>query len=515
MKVQTLGFAILLSFGLHVDGASVRLDISNGGDIPVGVDTKPETSPPPKRGHPAQPRHSSKTASHNLEEYQVDTSSGPHAGKPSESGKFVSFKNIPYADPPIDEFSRFAAPQFPEYNETVNHGWNGNICPQVQLGWVPKAMEFLEDFKNPPALADWEDPISPADYGPLQYPAENVSEDCLTLDVMVPKAVWEDRDSDRFEKPTVVVWVHGGGLVRSLPQAPREYQLTRFCRFVSGSKNQYGSPEGLFDAAVGKDEDNVVFVAMNYRLGAFGFLGGAKYQVEGGMTNLGLLDQALAMEWVLRNIEQFGGDSFREVVRIHNRTAPVQITMMGQDAGGSSIMHHITSSNRNKPRIRAAIVQSPGYFPKPGHYQNDVRYKRFLELTNAEDLEALAALDSKVLQEANAKLVHESTYGYFNFGPTFDDNYVQDLPSLLLQRSLEVPSLLLGYASMDGLYFTPPWIRTTEALLSHMHELNPDIPQDVMDVITSDYAISTGSNPQDSILAASQLFNVGSHLQHG
>lgn len=52
---------------------------------------------------------------------------------------------------------------------------------------------------------------------------------------------------------------------------------------------------------------------MNYRLGAFGWLGGKKYQEDGGVSNIGLLDQELALKWVQRNIGSFGGSADRKV----------------------------------------------------------------------------------------------------------------------------------------------------------------------------------------------------------
>jgi carboxylesterase type B len=41
-------------------------------------------------------------------------------------------------------------------------------------------------------------------------------------------------------------------------------------------------------------KSNAVFVALNYRLGIFGFLAGGDDRIP---PNLGLLDQRLAMEW--------------------------------------------------------------------------------------------------------------------------------------------------------------------------------------------------------------------------
>ena len=55
-------------------------------------------------------------------------------------------------------------------------------------------------------------------------------------------------------------------------------------------------------------------VAMNYRLGAFGWLGGEQYRFSGGTDNLGLLDQAFAMKWVEEHIHSFGGTDIGEVL---------------------------------------------------------------------------------------------------------------------------------------------------------------------------------------------------------
>ena len=53
---------------------------------------------------------------------------------------------------------------------------------------------------------------------------------------------------------------------------------------------------------------------MNYRLGAFGWLGGDKYLSEYATANIGLLDQAFAAKWVEGYIHLFGGDDKREEI---------------------------------------------------------------------------------------------------------------------------------------------------------------------------------------------------------
>ena len=88
-------------------------------------------------------------------------------------------------------------------------------------------------------------------------------------------------------KMPVMVWIHGGGFTTG-----------------SGNPDMYG-PEYIMDA-------EVVLVTLNYRLGPLGFLGMGDDVFPG---NLGLWDQNLALKWVQKNIEAFGGDANRVTVR--------------------------------------------------------------------------------------------------------------------------------------------------------------------------------------------------------
>lgn len=104
------------------------------------------------------------------------------------------------------------------------------------------------------------------------------NEDCLTLNVQRPGGV---KAGDNLP---VLLWIFGGG-------------------FEIGSSATYdGAHVVETSVALGKP---VVFVAINYRVAGFGFLGGKEVLADGS-ANLGLLDQRLAMQWVSDNIREFG-----------------------------------------------------------------------------------------------------------------------------------------------------------------------------------------------------------------
>ncbi|KAL8851881.1 MAG: hypothetical protein Q9221_003204 [Calogaya cf. arnoldii] len=159
-------------------------------------------------------------------EYTVDLEYEIHCG--IGSWEVFEVQEHSLCTPPVGEY-RFIAPWPTDSNnnKTVNYGWNDNVCPQAQVGWAPKVTEFMMDFNNTSALADWKEPITEADYGPIQVPAQNgllfikhsqayinvaslVSEDYLTLNVVVPKKGW-DHSNDLCIVAAVIVWVYGGG----------------------------------------------------------------------------------------------------------------------------------------------------------------------------------------------------------------------------------------------------------------------------------------------------------------
>ncbi|KIH93242.1 triacylglycerol lipase [Sporothrix brasiliensis 5110] len=98
----------------------------------------------------------------------------------------------------------------------------------------------------------------------------------------------------------------------------------------------------------------MVFVAVNYRVGGFGFLPGAEVLADGA-SNLGLLDQRMGLEWTADNIGYFGGDSGK-------------VTIWGESAGAISVADQMMLYNGNntydgKALFHGAIMDSGSIVP--------------------------------------------------------------------------------------------------------------------------------------------------------
>lgn len=174
------------------------------------------------------------------------------------SGGYYNFSNIPYAEPPIGAL-RFSKPIPPQSinNSTVNNGSVEHICPQGQPFINAINTKFLEyyiaDNTSTFPFAQLSNSLyaeSTAQLVPPQDP--RVNEDCLLLDVMVPRQVFENSTTPSGPRNSsaglpVLVWIHGGG-------------------FGSNSKEAVGNPAGLIKAALEADGEGAIFVAMNYRV---------------------------------------------------------------------------------------------------------------------------------------------------------------------------------------------------------------------------------------------------------
>jgi para-nitrobenzyl esterase len=224
----------------------------------------------------------------------VETSSGKLRG--AHNGAVIAFKGIPYGAPPTGP-SRFCPSRKADaWAGTRDALAFGPICPQDLRALRPDPSTlFGQIFDADPS-------------------ADNVSEDCLVLNVWTPAA-------DSAKRP-VMVWLHGGGFAIGCGSTPA----------IDGTRLAL--------------RGDVVVVTLNHRLNVFGYLdlsgiGGTTFEQSG---NAGMLDILLALEWVRDNVVAFGGD-------------PGNVTIFGESGGGGKVLS-LLSMPPARGLFHRAIVQS-------------------------------------------------------------------------------------------------------------------------------------------------------------
>jgi para-nitrobenzyl esterase len=221
-----------------------------------------------------------------LKQVHARIDSGALVGR--SNGMVEFYKNVPFAAAPVGPL-RWAPPQLPAtWKGRRDAGTAGPACPQPTTDGRPNAGGFMGA----------------------------ISEDCLSLNVFKPA---------HAKKAPVMVWIYGGGNA-----------------FGANSLSTY---DGSAFA-----RDGVILVAVNYRLGAFGFFAHpalTKSAASGEpLANYGLMDQLAALAWVKHNIKAFGGD-------------PGKVTVFGESAGGIDILA-LMSSPAAKDLFQRAIIESGG-----------------------------------------------------------------------------------------------------------------------------------------------------------
>lgn len=229
------------------------------------------------------------------------------------SSNVETFNGIPFAQPPTGQL-RLKPPQpLTSSLGTIDASGTAKACPQFF---------FSVDDSNFPTNV-----LGTILNTPLFQTVTNAGEDCLTINVQRPAGTTKD------SKLPVLFWIFGGG-------------------FELGSTQMYDGTS-LVQESVTQNKP-VIFVAVNYRVGGFGFLPGKEILADGS-ANLGLLDQRLGLKWVADNIAAFGGD-------------PDKVTIWGESAGSISVLDQMAlydgdNTYNGKPLFRAGIMNSGSVIP--------------------------------------------------------------------------------------------------------------------------------------------------------
>ena len=296
-------------------------------------------------------------------------------------GSLAVYKAIPYAAPPVGDL-RWKAPQ-------PAKAWEGvRVC-------------------------DTFGPMPPQPTRPGRS-ADIMNEDCLYLGIATPAKSASD-------KLPVMVWIHGGGF----------------------QTEWYGGD--LWKYLAMRD---VVIVSVEYRTGALGFMAHpelTKENPEGHSGNYGILDQIYALQWVQRNIQNFGGD-------------PSNVTIFGESAGAISCSI-LCASPLAKGLFHRCISQSGGSFApwsdnprslgmdasQKGAEQQGLAFQQHLKKKN---LKQLRQMDAMSLCDGNV--------GFGGFWPCVDGYVICDDQYRLYERGEynDVPVIVMTNSD-EGALFTP------------------------------------------------------------
>jgi para-nitrobenzyl esterase len=167
--------------------------------------------------------------------------------------------------------------------------------------------------------------------------------------------------------------------------------------FFCGGSNDY-DPISLVE------QGQMVFVSLNYRLGLFGFFSHPAINAEDhAVGSYGIMDQQFALAWVQNNIEAFGGD-------------PHNVTLMGESAGGISVMVHLAAP-RSTGLFHRAIVQSGGTPPTVSYPSVHSLEERGVNLASAAGCTDQTPANLRLLSTESIMAANSVPKGSFGVGP--------------------------------------------------------------------------------------------------
>ena len=317
----------------------------------------------------------------------VKTTDGKIHGKLINEGKVRAFQGIPYAAPPVGNL-RWAPPQPAKpWKETLDATKYGHHCAQNHV---------FDDMV-------FQDAASPDDKG---------SEDCLTLNVYTP-------DKAKGKLP-VMFWIHGGG--------------------YSGGGSSEPRHNGDF-----LPTDGVVLVTINYRLGVFGFLALPELAAEqgGASGNYGLMDMVQALQWVKKNISDFGGD-------------PSNVTIFGESAGSFAVSTLMAVPSA-QGLFAKAIGESGGALASGGLAMETLAVRGpkeddWMKSTGATSIAELRAIDTDKILAAASK---GGAGNIVRFSPVIDGKFISEpiVDTYKAGKQAKVP-LLAGFNRDEGSFLS-------------------------------------------------------------
>ena len=336
---------------------------------------------------------------------------GKVQGVQTSTESVIVYKGIPYAAPPVGSL-RWREPRPVQPWEGVKIADSFGPAA-VQNDQVPGSFYHKEFF----AAGDPER-----------------SEDCLYLNI------WTPATGNPNKKLPVAMWIHGGGYSQGF-----------------GHEIEFDGEQWA--------ERGVILVTINYRLGIYGFLAHPLLSAESPhhvSGNYGIFDQLAAIQWIKRNIAQFGGD-------------PDNLMIFGQSAGAGSVQA-LVASPLSAGLIQKAIIQSGGGLrglglvntlenaEESGQTFFDGAGLTTLEQMRAATIEDIRTMQREAMAERRGVRTSPITDGYLSTG-SFSDIVLGDkLPKIpymigytaddmgIMKETVDEFSLKLEELGRDGAY---------------------------------------------------------------
>ena len=242
-------------------------------------------------------------------------------------------------------------------------------------------------------------------------------------------------------------------------------------------------PLDWYDGKYLASQKRVMVISMNYRLGVLGFLSFGKKEIPG---NMGLSDQQMALQWISKNVEKFGGD-------------PGDVTLFSESAGSASVHYHLLAKG-SQGLFQRAIFQSATALGHWAFMEQDRAKSRAHQL--ASHLSCNQARFPEILDCLRGKPAQEVTDAQWGIppllvpmSPVADGTFINDSPrNLLEKKNFPKVDILTGVVRNEGIYFLayllPKYLGTTT---------NGSVPKEQYISTISDIAQSKNPIVVDSV----------------
>ena len=155
------------------------------------------------------------------------------------------------------------------------------------------------------------------------------------------------------------------------------------------------------------------------------------------------------------------------------------MTVIGESAGGGSILHQLTAfGGLNGPvPFQQAILQSPAFVDVPSSFEQQQTFEKFLSLLKVNTIAEARKLPSSSLITANSLQIGQSVYGSASYGPVLDGRFTPATAGKLLHQGWfhKNVKLMVGHNANEAPYFSNTSVTSDSTLVDALRQAFPAI----------------------------------------